>query len=136
MTINISGQVPGEAQNGMVDLEEDWLGDRTPDTLVAVVLIQRAGFKFDDDKQERHATMKFLHIEPLLDGVQAQAGRDLLERACARRGGSIATPDMELDIPEEREVDLDTPLAEGDIDNVGDPFEPEPESAPTLRVVE
>lgn len=117
MTVNISGQVPAEAQNGMVAIEEDWLGDRTPDPVVAIVIIERDGFRFKDDKQERTATMKFRHIEPLLSEADAQTARDLLERACRNRGGEVFRPapeDTPLDLPDP-DVDLETPLAEGQV---------------------
>lgn len=99
--INISGTVPAEAQNGMTDIEDEWMGDRTPDPIVAVVIIDRHGFKFVDAKQERAATMKFRHIEPILDVKAAAEARALLETACAARGGSIGTADTELDIPDD-----------------------------------
>ena len=113
MTINISGQVPAEAQNGMYDLEEAWQHDRTPAPVFAVVPIKRSGFKFDDAKQERRVTMKFAHIEPL-DGEAAEAAMALLNQACGHRGGSVAT-DTPLDIPDvdEPALDLDTPLQDG-----------------------
>jgi hypothetical protein len=115
--VNISGQVPQEAQNGMVAIEEDWLGDRTPPEVIAVVKLRRANFKFDDDKQERRAVMKFVHIEPMLDAEDHKVAVQLLERACRARGGVVGAPDLELDIPEEREVDLDSPLSEPDPDD-------------------
>jgi hypothetical protein len=101
MTINISGQVPAQAQNGMYDLEEQWKEDRTPDEIVAVVKIQRSGFKFDDAKQERRVTMKFTHIEPLTNGVMVGEALELLESACKKRGGAVEVPDSELDIFED-----------------------------------
>ncbi|MFE4469518.1 hypothetical protein ACFRFH_11950 [Leifsonia sp. NPDC056824] len=118
MTVNISGQLPAEAQNGMVAIEEDWLGDRTPDPIVAVVIIERAGFKFDDAKQERRATMKFTHIEPM-DGEAAGDARVLLENACSARGGEPyrrPEPDAELDIPEDETPEDLTPA-------LGSPFD-------------
>lgn len=111
MTINISGQVPAQAQNGMYDLEEDWLDDRTPDEVVAIVKIQRAGYKFDDGKQERRATMKFMHIEPMQDANVAVA-LDLLEKACKARGGSIEVPDVELNIFEDGDTGIITDVEE------------------------
>lgn len=130
MTVSISGQVPGEAQNGMFAIEEDWLGDRTPDPVVAVVILERDGFKFKDDKQERSATMKFRHIEPLLSKVDAEMAQQLLERACLTRGGEVYSrpePDTELDIPDdeldEQEMDLDSPLALAPVDAEFDDFD-------------
>ncbi|WGD38499.1 hypothetical protein [Lysinibacter sp. HNR] len=101
MGISISGQVPAEAQNGMATLTEEWLEDPTPEAVVAVVVIERHGFKHDDTKQERTATMKFRHIEPLT-GEAAVVARDLLEEACGVRGGEVLRepePPTELDIP-------------------------------------
>lgn len=63
MTINISGQVPGESTNAMAGLVETWIKDVTPDAVYAVVKIERSGFKHDDSKQERKPIMKFTHIE-------------------------------------------------------------------------
>jgi hypothetical protein len=103
MTIHISGQVPGEPQNGMVALEEEWTGARTPEPLVAVVIIERDGVKLKDADQSWTATMKFRHIEPMLTAADEKAARELLEGACAVRGGDVfrpAEPDTELDIPE------------------------------------
>lgn len=102
MTVSISGQVPQEAQNGMVAIEDTWLGDATPEPLVAIVIIERHGFRFVDDKQERVATMKFSHVEPLLSEKDSAAARALLKRACVLRGGEVYVrpePDTELDIP-------------------------------------
>lgn len=131
MTVNISGQVPAEAQNGMFAIEEDWLDDGTPEPVMAIVIIERHGFKFDDGKQERSATMKFRHIEPLLGVKDAEAARKLLDKACVARGGVVyrrPDPDAELDIPEvdEPALDLDTPLEEqASPDNVTEgPWEP------------
>lgn len=131
MTVSISGQVPAEAQNGMYAIEDDWTEERTPDTVVAVVLIDRAKLNFDDSKQEWSATMKFRHIEPIIGEADAVKARDLLEKACGTRGGKVLTPgepDTELDIPEvdEPALDLDTPLEEqASTDNVTEgPWEP------------
>ncbi len=124
MTVSISGQVPAEAQNGMVAIEEDWLGDRTPEPIIAIVIIERHGFKFLDDKQERSATMKFKHIEPL-QGVKAQEeARRLLEDACRERGGEVYTqpePDTELDIPSDDDAPEDEE-AYGTVTDLGSPF--------------
>lgn len=128
--MSISGQVPAEAQNGFYAIEEDWTGDRTPDPVVAIVIIERDNVKLKDASQERQATMKFRHIEPLISAADVQSARDLLEKACGARGGTVfapADPDMELDIPEveEPELDLDTPLEEQETDNVTTgPWEP------------
>lgn len=135
MTVSISGQVPAEAQNGFYAIEEDWTGDRTPDPIVAVVIIERDNVKLKDASQERQATMKFKHIEPLISAVDVEAARDLLERACGARGGTVfapAEPDTELDIPvDEPELDLDTPLEGQAVDNVTEgPWEPEVDEGP------
>lgn len=122
MTISISGQVPAEAQNGMVKLEDEWTHERTPDPVFAIVKIERDGLKFKDSDQKWSSTMKFSHIEPL-SGDAAEVAKQLLDQACNLRGGQLST-EVELDIPapEEREVDLDTPLAEVPLEG-----EPEPE---------
>lgn len=102
MTVSISGQVPAEAQNGMYSLEEEWTGDRTPDPIVAVVIIERDNVKLKDADQVRSATVKFRHIEPMLSEADEKAARQLLEKACGARGGDVfrpAEPDTELDIP-------------------------------------
>lgn len=104
MTVSISGQVPGEAQNGMYDLEDEWTGDRTPDAVVAVVIIERDSVKLKDADQVRQATMKFRHIEPMLSEADEKAARALLESSCRARGGDVFTPaepPTELDIPED-----------------------------------
>jgi hypothetical protein len=101
VTINISGQVPAEAQNGMTGFEEEWSKDRTPEPLYAVVKIERDGFKHSDAKQERRSVMKFTHIEPLVDEESLTAARQLLEAACRERGGEIKAPQPELDIPDD-----------------------------------
>ncbi len=126
MTISISGQVPAEAQNGMVALEDSWTKERTPDPVFAIVKIERHGFKFVDAKQEHAATMKFTHIEPVT-ADDLETAKAMLDRACRARGGSESTA-VELDL-EERDVDLDTPLAQQPLDG-----EPEPE-APVLKAV-
>jgi len=99
VVINISGQVPAEAQNGMTVLEEDWIGDRTPEPVIAVVRIERDGVKLKDATQDRRATLKFTHIEPL-SGSQADQARKLLEKACAKRGGDVSTPLDGVDEPD------------------------------------
>ncbi len=95
MTIRISGQVPAKAQNGMYELEESWNDEHTPEPVYAVVKIERDGVKFKDADQQWSSTMKFAHIEPL-SGDEAKTAKDLLEWACAGRGGEV---DTELDIP-------------------------------------
>jgi hypothetical protein len=133
MTVNISGQVPGEQNNGLVDLEPQFIHERAPEPLVAVVVIERAALKFNDVKQEWSATVRFKHIEPLTQASDQKLARQLLETQYATRTGadSIAT---ELDLPDEPEPDFDTPLedqplVEGD-DEEGDedPEERESES--------
>jgi hypothetical protein len=104
MTINISGQVPAEAQNGMYEHEDAWLEDRTPDELVAVVKIQRAKLTLNDAAQTRAAVMKFTHIEPL-EGAAATKALDLLEAATKTRGGAVLVPDSELGIFDESVVE-------------------------------
>jgi len=122
MTVNISGQVPGEQQNGLVDIEAELLHERTPDPIVAAVIIERASLKYNDVKQEWSAVVRFRHIEPLQDD-HATAGRALLEKAYALRTGETTLP-IELDGVDEKPLvepalDLEKPLAEGDS------FEPE-----------
>lgn len=137
MTVNISGQVPGEQQNGLVDIEATFMQERTPDPLMAVVIVERASLKYNDVKQEWSAVVRFRHIEPL-SGALAVDARALLERAYATRTGeeTLPVPLDGVDEPVvEREVDLDTPLADQAVDD--EPFEPEPESAPRkLKAVE
>lgn len=99
MTISISGQVPAEAQNGMTALEAEWTKPATPDTVYAVVKIDRAKLHFDDDKQDWAATMKLSHIEPL-SGVFEETAREMLRDSAAERGGAVQT---ELDIPKDDE---------------------------------
>lgn len=128
MTISISGQVPAEAQNGMVALEDAWTEERTPDPVYAIVKVERDGIKFKDSDQKWSATMKFSHIEPLT-GEALEVGKKLLDSVCAARGGATAAVQgVELDIPEAEEpkLDLEQPLAE----KSGEGFEPEPEAAP------
>ncbi|WP_181439788.1 hypothetical protein [Curtobacterium sp. MCBD17_028] len=84
--ISISGQVPAEQNNGLIDHEAELLGERTPEPLVAIVIIDRHGLKFVDDKQDWSATVKFRHIEPL-SGAAADTARALLESAYQTRTG-------------------------------------------------
>lgn len=141
MTVNISGQVPGEAQNGLADIEQRLTQERTPDPFFVIAIVERASLKYNDVKQEWSAVVRFRHIEPL-EGAMADEGREVLERAYGLRTGETTLPialegvDEAGDDVEDRDVDLDTPLADSDdFDDVGDPFEPEPESAPTLKAV-
>lgn len=134
MTVNISGQVPGEQNNGLVDLEPQFIHERAPEPLVAVVVIERAALKFNDVKQEWSATVRFKHIEPLVQEADQKLARQLLETQYAARTGaeSIAT---ELDLPEEPEPDFDTPLeeqplVEDDADDEGDEDPEERDSEP------
>lgn len=116
MTISISGQVPAKEQNGMYDLEPDWTHERTPDPILAVVKIERAGLKKSDTDQTWSATQKFTHIEPL-DGHGAEVARQLLEAAYSARTGNETLP-VPLDEPAEivePELDLDTDLADKDV---------------------
>ncbi|UOE45510.1 hypothetical protein [Agromyces larvae] len=96
MTVNISGQVPGEQQNGLVDVEEELLHERTPDPMLAVVIIERAALRFNDLKQEWSAVIRFRHIEPL-DGKQADVARGLLEAAYQERGGDSLPAELDLE---------------------------------------
>lgn len=84
--INISGQVPAEQNNGLVELESTLLDERTPEPIVAVVVIDRHGLKFVDEKQEWSATVKLRHIEPM-SGVAEETARKLLESAYQVRTG-------------------------------------------------
>ena len=100
-----------------MEIEETLLHERTPDPITAVVIIERASLKYNDVKQEWSATIRFRHIEPL-DGDDVRACRALLEKAYATRTGEETLP-IELDgiDPEpavERDVDLDTPLVDGE----------------------
>jgi hypothetical protein len=111
MTVNISGQVPGEQQNGIIAIEDEFLDERTPDAIYAVVKIERASLKYNDVKQEWSATIRFPHIEPILNEADIAAAKALLERAYSARndGANGQTP---LDIVEPA-LDLDTPLQDG-----------------------
>lgn len=92
MTVNISGQVPGEQGNGLLAIEEELLLDeRTPEPLIAVCVIDRASLKYNDVKQEWSAVIRFRQIEPVL-GSDATDARALLERAYARRTGEQTLP--------------------------------------------
>lgn len=91
MTINISGQVPGESVNAMYELDEEWQKDRTPEPVYAVVKIERSGFKHDDSKQERKPVMKLSHIEI---GDQEALKQTLADLYVARTGENA------LDLPE------------------------------------
>jgi hypothetical protein len=84
--ISISGQVPAEQNNGLIDHEAELLAERTPEPIVAVVIIERHGLKFVDDKQDWSATVKFRHVEPLA-GDAAETARKLLESAYQVRTG-------------------------------------------------
>jgi hypothetical protein len=128
MTVNISGQVPGEQNNGLVDLEPQFIHERAPEPLVAVVVIERAALKFNDVKQEWSATVRFKHIEPLTQESDRKLARQLLETQYATRTGaeSIAT---ELDLPEEPEPDFDTPLEDQPLTDEPDPEDPEDREA-------
>jgi hypothetical protein len=110
--INISGQVPAEQNNGLVELESVLLAERTPEPIVAVVVIDRHGLKFVDDKQEWSSTVKLKHIEPL-SGDAAETGRKLLESAFQVRTGEttldvFATQDDAPDF----DPDDDDPVAD------------------------
>lgn len=128
MTVNISGQVPGEQQNGLVDIEGELTQERTPEPILAVVIIERSTLKFNDLKQDWSATIRFRHIEPIEDETDATAARTLLEKAYATRTGETTLP-IELDEPgevTEPELDLDKPLVDEDSSNVTDgPWEPD-----------
>lgn len=117
MTVHISGQVPGEQQNGVVEIEAELLKERTPDPIVAVVIIERAGLKFTDAKQVWEATIMFRHIEPLV-GEAAAAARGLLEKRYAERTGNAPLP-IELDVDGEGGTVTDGPWAP-DVDGAGD----------------
>lgn len=144
MTVNISGQVPGEQNNGLVDLEPQFLHERAPEPMVAVVVIERSALKFNDVKQEWSATVRFRQIEPLPDEGHQKLARQLLESAYAARTGADSMP-TELDLPEEPEADFDTPLedqpleddedreTEPDDDEPEDGFEPDPEDEEVAR---
>lgn len=109
--INLSGQVPGEQLNGLLDMEEDLLHERTPDSFLAVVVVERASRKYDDVKQQTSAVVRFKHIEPIHDGKDADLVRGHLEKAYATRTGEAALP-IELDIsPSGDEGDDDGPVA-------------------------
>ncbi|WP_022886403.1 hypothetical protein [Glaciibacter superstes] len=118
MGINLSGQVPGEQLNGLADMEEELLHERTPDQFLAVVVVERASRKYDDVKQITSAVVRFKHIEPL-EGERAESARLLLEAAYAARTGEATLP---------LELDLDEPLE--DEDNVTEgPWDDTPEDA-------
>lgn len=120
MTISISGQVPAEAQNGMVKLEDDWTRERTPDAVFAIVKIERDGLKFKDADQQWSATMKFTHIEPITDDFDRTELATMLNKAADARGGSVAPVQPQLDIDGQGEQPDDESLDESaDDDEVG-----------------
>lgn len=123
MAINISGQVPGEQQNGLLGIEEELLEPRTPEPKIGVVIVERSAWKYNDVKQETSAVVRLKHIE-FVEGEDADLLRGILERAYARRTGNESLP-IELDEPGdvvEPELDLDTPLEEqessGEVDEL------------------
>jgi hypothetical protein len=136
MGINLSGQVPGEQLNGLLDMEDELLHERTPDPFIAVVVLERASRKYDDVKQVTSAVVRFKHIEPL-QGEAAAAARKLLHESYADRTGEATLP-IELE-DEPKEISEPTPLDvpaddEPDsepADNVtGGPWDPSPDDEP------
>lgn len=121
--VNISGQVPGEQQNGLLGIEEEFLGLRTPEPKLAVAVIERSSLKFNDANQETSAVIRIRHIEIAdQESEDAAALRGILERQYSVRTGNEYL-EIPLDEPaevSEPELDLDTPLAEKPAD------EPEP----------
>jgi hypothetical protein len=106
MTINISGQVPAEQSNGLVDLEKDFLHELAPDPLMAVVIVERASLKFNDVKQEWSATVRFKHIEPL-QGEASDEARKLLQDAYSLRTGEAALDLSSLTLADDEDEDDD-----------------------------
>ncbi|MEF2979054.1 hypothetical protein [Subtercola sp. YIM 133946] len=116
MGINLSGQVPGEQLNGLPDMEQDLLDARTPESWLAIVVMERSKHSYDDIKQVTSAVVRFQHIEPIEDEDDAKAVRSYLEKAYQRRTGA-GSMETTLEIPD------DEPVASDDAEA---PAEPEP----------
>lgn len=119
MSVNLSGQMPGEQLNGLLDMQDVLLDLRTPEAFLAVVVVERAKRNYDDQKQAASAVVRLRHIEPVeADTEDAALARQLLERQYARRTGNESLP-MQLDEPGEvvePELDLDSELADRDVE--------------------
>lgn len=116
--VNISGQVPGEQLNGLLGIEEEFLSLRTPEPRLAVAIIERSAWKFNDAKQETSAVIRIRHIEfASVDSEDAVALRGILERQYAARTGNeyLEIPMDPVEVVEPT-LDLDTPLAEKLVD--------------------
>jgi hypothetical protein len=102
MGINLSGQVPGEQLNALLEHEDVLLGSRTPDPLIAVVVIERASLKYDDVKQQTSATVRFKWIE-IIDEAAAASVLQFRDDAYARRTNQESAPTTldGIDISEE-----------------------------------
>ena len=90
----ISGQRPGEEQNGLNELSDELMEANAED--VVVVAVMRVTKIVDNvEKGERHPVVRIARVEPLRDQPSIDAAQKLLQGAYAARTGNEA-----LDLPE------------------------------------
>ncbi|MCJ1687763.1 hypothetical protein [Rathayibacter sp. VKM Ac-2927] len=117
MSVQISGQVPGEKLNGLVDLAEQFIDDETGRVLV-IGVVEPSKIVHNVAKQETYPVVRFSQIDALqgdlddksriaiLDvvtggGTLDEIGRALLEAAFKARTGleqlDFDAPDLDAD---------------------------------------
>jgi hypothetical protein len=85
MSVQISGQVPGEKLNGLVDLADQFINDETG-RVVIIGVVEPSKIVHNVVKQETYPVVRFLQIEALSPELEQQ-GRTLLEAAFKARTG-------------------------------------------------
>lgn len=87
--VSMSGYLPGEAKNGLVELEAALTGVETPDTIVAVVLIDRTARQVKDHSDEVKASLRLSAVEPL-KGEDREKALALLNATREQRTGEAS----------------------------------------------
>lgn len=93
--VRLSGFLPGEERNGLKAHEDDFLDIDAPDPVVVVALIERKKRTVDDDTDEVSASIRITQLE-VLDGADADAGREFLHTYRTRRTGDAQLDGVEV----------------------------------------
>ncbi|PPH97793.1 hypothetical protein C5C95_11250 [Rathayibacter sp. AY1B7] len=116
MSVQISGQVPGEKLNGLVDLASQFIDDETG-RVVVIGVVEPSKIVHNVAKQETYPVVRFIQIDALqgelddasraklvdalMDGDLELIGRALLEAAYKARTGldqlDFDAPDLDAD---------------------------------------
>jgi hypothetical protein len=95
MTVQLSGQVPGEQLNGLADLEPELIKDETM-RVTALCTFEVTKIVHNVQKQDTFPVVRLLHIEPVKGDLEKKAKALQLSAYQSRTGeNTLDLPDVD-----------------------------------------